>query len=300
MGKRKKSVKTVNVDYIVYTDGGCAYNPGGPGGCAAVVINKKTEERVEYREAYESTTNNRMEIMAVILAMESIPEGHSVILHSDSTYVLNTMDGKYRKNKNIDLWKRLDRAIKGKEVITQWVKGHSGILENERCDQLCLEAINSQEKKIDSGYLADREEGRKFYEKIERSPQGAMGVQIELPEPFASEKFSFCSPNEYCERYQVHRECAKSILNFYMIGNSSFKSYLSIKTGGVDYWSRKSGPFIAETLEDQGLSEETMLSLKNMIKAYISPEKEQLSCLRWYMRGLTLQDCIRKVLVIWK
>lgn len=68
MGHKKKFVS----DYIVYTDGGCAFNPGGPGGCAAVILNAKTEERTELSESYRCTTNNRMEVMAVILALEKI------------------------------------------------------------------------------------------------------------------------------------------------------------------------------------------------------------------------------------
>ena len=77
-------------DYIVYTDGGCAINPGGHGAYAAIIIHTDTGEIEEYTNGYKNTTNNRMEIMAVIEAFEHIKKGTSVELHADSKYVLKT------------------------------------------------------------------------------------------------------------------------------------------------------------------------------------------------------------------
>lgn len=139
--------KNFDPDYIVYTDGGCAFNPGGPGGCAAVILNTKTGKRTELSESYQCTTNNRMEIMAVILAVEKIPEKSVVRVYSDSQYVIKTMEGHFRKKKNVDLWQRLEQACEWKIMEWNWIKGHNGNLENERCDQLCTQAMQRVEKK---------------------------------------------------------------------------------------------------------------------------------------------------------
>ena len=144
--------KNFDPDYIVYTDGGCAFNPGGPGGCAAVILNTKTGKRTELSESYQCTTNNRMEIMAVILAVEKIPEKSVVRVYSDSQYVIKTMEGHFRKKKNVDLWQRLEQACEWKIMEWNWIKGHNGNPENECCDRLCTQAMQGMEKKEDSEY----------------------------------------------------------------------------------------------------------------------------------------------------
>lgn len=299
MGKKKQNKE---LDYIVYTDGGCAWNPGGPGGCAAVVIQQNTHHRKELHKGYHSTTNNRMEIMAVIIAMEEIPSGSSVLLHSDSQYVVNTISGQFRKKKNQDLWDRLDQALAGKKVYLKWVKGHSGIPENERCDQLCQQAIKSPEKETDAGYgdadpVGLPKENRESREHTGKSG-GAMGVEITLPDPYASERFSFCSKEEYCEKYSVREPCAGMILNFYRQSKSSFRDYMELKSGGIDFWSRKSMGYIQDMLGEQGMTEEDIRTLHDAICQYVEEEKDMEYCLRWYMRGLPLRDAIRKTLVM--
>ena len=104
-------LKQPEADYIVYTDGGCAVNPAGPGGIGVVIIDTDTGEITEISKGYNCTTNNRMEILAVITAMEFVKKG-TVSLYSDSEYVLNTLSGKFQKKKNHDLWERLDEASK--------------------------------------------------------------------------------------------------------------------------------------------------------------------------------------------
>ena len=94
-------------DYIIYTDGGCECNPGGRGGYGAVIINNNTGKFTDISGGFRSTTNNRMEVMAVIKALEKIKKNTHVQLFSDSQYVIKTMNGMFRKKKNIDLWKKL-------------------------------------------------------------------------------------------------------------------------------------------------------------------------------------------------
>lgn len=109
-----------------------------------------------------------MEVMAVILAMEKIPEKSVVLVYSDSQYVIKTMEGYFRKKKNVDLWQRLDQVCRRKKIEWRWVKGHNGNLENERCDQLCTQAMQRIEKKEDIGYLETDDFGKASYQQRSR------------------------------------------------------------------------------------------------------------------------------------
>lgn len=290
MGKKCKKKHRKPTDYIVFTDGGCAYNPGGPGACAAIVQNRKTHEKKEYSKAYQSTTNNRMEIMAVIMALENISSG-SVFIYSDSQYVINTMTGKFRKKTNHDLWARLEAATQGKTIYLEWVRGHSGVPDNERCDELCRIAMQSISCEPDEGYSTNRT----ITKVTNQNKQGSMGVEIQLPEPFASEMFSECPVSTYMVKYSVKEKCAEEILRFFKTGRFTFKNYLDLKTDGMDGWSRKSKAYIENILQEQGMDDTDILW--NIICKYIYDEKNRMFCLRWYMRGLPLYHAIRKTLV---
>lgn len=136
-------------DYLVYTDGSCLRNPAGPGGWACVIHIRATGERKELSGGVPSTTNNRMEMQAAIAAL-SYPEAPSKItLCTDSQYLKNGLtkwifSWKKRGWKkadgtevlNQDLWRELDALVAKHQVAFHWVKGHVGIPENERCDEL--------------------------------------------------------------------------------------------------------------------------------------------------------------------
>ena len=137
----------------IYTDGACKGNPG-PGGWGVVLRYEASEKTLRGGEI--QTTNNRMELTAVIEGLKALKEPCKVTITSDSTYVLNGVtkwmetwkkkDWKTTNNKpvrNVDLWKQLDIALGRHQLNWQWVKGHSGHRENELADQLATEAINS-------------------------------------------------------------------------------------------------------------------------------------------------------------
>jgi ribonuclease HI len=137
----------------IWTDGACSGNPG-PGGWGAVLRYGETEKEISGAEA--ATTNNRMELMAAISALEALKKPSKVRLHTDSKYV---MDGLmkwihgWKKNgwktadkkpvKNEDLWKRLDEANARHDVTWKWVKGHSDDVMNNRADELARSAIDT-------------------------------------------------------------------------------------------------------------------------------------------------------------
>jgi ribonuclease HI len=135
----------------IFTDGACSGNPG-PGGWGAVLRYGGIEK--EMNGGAPATTNNRMELMAAIMAIEAVKRPCEIHLHTDSEYLRNgittwihswkargwkTADKK--PVKNVDLWQRLEKAIETQDVHWHWVKGHSGHIENERADELARLAI---------------------------------------------------------------------------------------------------------------------------------------------------------------
>ncbi|MBY0427952.1 MAG: ribonuclease HI [Alphaproteobacteria bacterium] len=136
----------------IYTDGACSGNPG-PGGWGAVLRYGETEKEISGSEP--ETTNNRMELMAAIMALESLKRPCAVDLYTDSEYVRGGMmqwmkkwkaDGWKKKGglKNVDLWQRLEAVASKHDVHFHWVKGHAGHTDNERADVLATSAIQNK------------------------------------------------------------------------------------------------------------------------------------------------------------
>jgi ribonuclease HI len=135
----------------IYTDGACKGNPG-PGGWGVFFKYKSVEKELYGGE--QETTNNRMELMAAIKALETLNKSSKVALHTDSKYVLQGitewMDNWKKRGwktaakkpvKNEDLWRRLDSAIESHEINWVWVKGHSGNVGNEKADMLANKGV---------------------------------------------------------------------------------------------------------------------------------------------------------------
>jgi len=138
-------------EVVMYTDGACSGNPG-PGGWGAVLMSGR--HRKEMFGGERDTTNNRMEMMAVIRGAEALKRGCTVDIHTDSTYVMKGMTewvegwkargwrtASKQPVKNVDLWQRLEKALDSHDVNWFWVKGHSGVPENERADELARRGI---------------------------------------------------------------------------------------------------------------------------------------------------------------
>jgi ribonuclease HI len=125
--------------YVLYADGACIGNPG-PGGWGVVLA----EPAEEYRELsggpYLHSTNNKMEITAVIEGLRDLQPGTDVIVRSDSSYVVNTMMLGWKRKANEDLWRALDREVAARKVRFEWVRGHAGDKHNERADKLATSA----------------------------------------------------------------------------------------------------------------------------------------------------------------
>ena len=147
----------------IHTDGSCIGNPG-PGGFAAI-LNYKDQEK-ELIGGFRRTTNNRMEILAVIAGLEALTERCSVTVYSDSRYVVDAIekgwakkwqDNGWMRNKreravNPDLWERLLSAIDKHEVELKWVRGHAGNAGNMRADRLAVSAANGTDLPRDEGF----------------------------------------------------------------------------------------------------------------------------------------------------
>lgn len=145
----------------LYTDGACSGNPGR-GGYGAIL--KYGDHSKELSGGFVKTTNNRMELMAVIKGLEALnKEGLNVVVVSDSKYVVEAIKqgwllkwekNAWRKVKNPDLWQRLLRLYRKHHVVFQWVKGHADHIENIRCDELAVEAAQMPYLKEDIGYIS--------------------------------------------------------------------------------------------------------------------------------------------------
>ncbi len=140
----------------IFTDGAAKGNPG-PGGYGAILDYQG--KRKELSEGFRLTTNNRMELLAVIRALEAIKKpGWDVLVYSDSKYVVDSVEKGWLKGwvvknfkgkKNADLWKQYLEASKNHKVKFNWIKGHAGHPENERCDELAVKASEGFDLQID-------------------------------------------------------------------------------------------------------------------------------------------------------
>ena len=161
--KTATKAETSGDTIIIYTDGACTGNPG-KGGYGAVIIDG--DRREELSGGYKLTTNNRMEMMGAIAALESLKSNSKVKLHSDSKYIVDAVIKGWAKKwqakgwkrnakemaKNPDLWQELLDLCKIHDVEFKWVKGHAGIPENECCDRLAVAAAHQQNLQADEGY----------------------------------------------------------------------------------------------------------------------------------------------------
>ena len=145
--------QTVN-EIEIFTDGACSGNPG-PGGWGAILRYKGTEKELSGGEP--ETTNNRMELTAVIEALSALKRECNIVLHTDSRYVMDGVQEwlpNWKKNnwkttnkksavKNVDLWQKLDSLLSKHRIRWIWIKGHNGHPENERCDKLARDFAKS-------------------------------------------------------------------------------------------------------------------------------------------------------------
>ena len=149
----------------IFCDGSSLGNPG-PGGYGVILRYGSYEK--ELSRGYKITTNNRMELLGALAALSALKEPCKVALYSDSNYVIqgmtawrfswrkNDWDNARKKNlKNLDLWQQLDKEAQKHDITWQWVKGHNGHPENERCDILAKNAAKSQDLIEDKGYCTN-------------------------------------------------------------------------------------------------------------------------------------------------
>ena len=162
---KSRSFKIVRLIEI-YTDGSSRGNPG-PGGYGSVLSYNGNEKEIS--EGFRKTTNNRMELLAVIVALESLKTTKiPVKIYSDSKYVIDAItkgwlktwiQKNFKGKKNKDLWLRYDKISMKFQITFEWVKGHAGNIKNERCDVLAVEASKNSNLSIDQNYESGEEKG---------------------------------------------------------------------------------------------------------------------------------------------
>ena len=153
----------------IYTDGAAKGNPG-KGGYGVVLLSGK--HRKEISQGFKLTTNNRMELLAVIIGLESLKKhNETVVVYSDSKYVVDAVEKKwvfnwektnFNKKKNPDLWIRFLKIYREHSVVFKWVKGHSNNVENNRCDLLAVEASEGVCLETDDWYEKSQEKNSLF------------------------------------------------------------------------------------------------------------------------------------------
>jgi ribonuclease HI len=151
-------------EITIYTDGASGGNPG-PGGYGVVLISGK--HRLEKSEGFRLTTNNRMELLAVIAGLEALKiPGSNVVIYTDSKYVADSVEKgwvfqweskAFKKKKNPDLWIRFLKIYRKHNVRLVWIKGHANNIENEKCDRLAVDAYSRTILLEDKGYIPEEE-----------------------------------------------------------------------------------------------------------------------------------------------
>lgn len=154
----------------IYTDGAASGNPG-PGGFGVVLM--AGVHRKELMGGFRLTTNNRMELLGVIVGLEALKqEGEEVTIYSDSKYVVDAVEKgwvfgwekmSFKNKKNVDLWRRFLIIYRRHQVKFVWVKGHASIPENERCDELAVQAYKRSDLQIDYIYEEEQKAGLQLF-----------------------------------------------------------------------------------------------------------------------------------------
>lgn len=155
----------------IYTDGAAKGNPG-PGGYGVVMELSGTGYKKEFYEGFRLTTNNRMELLAVIVGLEKLKTPNTkVLVVSDSKYVVDAVAKKwvfgwektgFKGKKNPDLWQRFLKSYRVHQVTFQWIKGHNNHPQNERCDQLAVMASQQAKLSVDEFYEQEKNNGLDF------------------------------------------------------------------------------------------------------------------------------------------
>lgn len=151
----------IQPEIFLYTDGSSRGNPG-PGGYGLILVTADGQYKKEFCEGFRKTTNNRMELLAVIVGLEKLKkEKYKILVVSDSKYVVDAVDKgwvfswekkNFKDKKNPDLWKRFLKIYRKHDVQFRWIKGHNNHPFNERCDQLAVLAATTPPLHIDHYY----------------------------------------------------------------------------------------------------------------------------------------------------
>jgi len=279
------------LDYTIWTDGGCAQNPNGKGGYGVVIINNNTSDKETFQQGFLSTTNNRMEVRAIMRALEEIPDGASALIYSDSKYAILTLEGTYRKKKNLDLWAIAEALIsKKRNIIFEWTKGHADDENNNLCDEMATAAQNGDDFIVDDGFVP-------LATKQSKTPNKALqnaieGDDVSTPVISISSVSSVSALNAIIEPMftdaYVNPDCANKIHEINLKSKPSFSDFSGLRVGGKDFWSVQSfdvlkfyfGAYIC-----------------NYVISNIADETSAASALRWYGRGLRMEHAIRKIYV---
>ena len=283
--KEKKKINITkptlsNPDYVVYSDGACwneKYDTSiGRGGYGTIIIASNSEDYrgIEFSEGYIETTNNRMELMAVIVPLENIPPKSRVRIYSDSQYVVKIIRGINQINANHDLWTNFHglQLTKELQIDAVWIKGHDGNKNNERCDRIAKAACKKKDLQHDIGYEM-------------QTQSFGLRSELDIPEKYKEKNTHESTVQNLIDKNHVNPECATAIIEFWKSNDPLEEEYSKLKTFGMDYWSSFRYEWFTENCDNEVLE---------IVANEFSEIGDQVKCLKWYMRGLSLYEAIRK------
>lgn len=217
------------IEITMYTDGSCLKNPNGPGGCSAILRYEKNGKPYEKRisQASERTTNNRMEITAIIIGLQMVKEPSKIVIHSDSKYVVDAFNKHWIKKwqkinwdrgenggvvKNVELWKQLLALLEPHTYQFIWVKGHQGNHYNELCDQMAVAAAKRQKGAYYEGVVRDELQKKKKPATIKIACEKAEWNEEVIQELLTSKQFVVIIQGSFDN--QEKAGCCKYLLGY--------------------------------------------------------------------------------------
>ncbi len=289
--------KTIsNPDYVAYTDGSCwheRYDTSiGRGGYGTILIksNSQNHTRLEYSEGFELTTINRMELMAIIRALEETPNNSSLRIKSDSQYCIGIMKGIKTQWKNDDLWDKYYQLINDKSIAIDpvWIKGHNNDKNNDRADMLAKKACKSASLNHDIQF-----------EKC--STAKILHYNWALPKNYSEKNYAINNPQVLVSSNNINLSCAKLMVEFWNISHKDEFAYGNLVVGKNDTWSKQNFMTLVSNCPSDVVSIAKDI-LTNHVKEVLDlPDIERYqmnsiisNALRWYLRGLSLYDSICK------
>ena len=275
-----------NYDFSIYAYGE-SDTETGIGAYSYVILRHDTKGLTKFSQGYFNTTNNRMELMAVVNALIKIPDKARVNIYSNSVYVIKVLNGEWENKSNKPLWDTLGNETINKTVDFSLMKNYRNSEILEIVSNLCKDEL--KRIKNENTGEKDMEFNPGQFNNISKTTSRAMSIRI-YTDKNTDYKDRTVKITDFYEEIGVNKSCAEAIDKFRQKKKHTFTDYKNIKTYGNDRVSSMKMSTFYEYYQDHK-------EVINIVKKYLRSIKQQEAALRWHYRGLSIEDSIRKVLV---